>query len=134
LKRGISRPGLDLAQSEEAAMHVQIKAFKSIAAQVCRRRRFPFPEFMDDRGLETILIEAQDKNLSATEIAALVLWECCCTDGKFNNFIVGFLSVVQYLNEQEQDIGLQPYKDLASMMKVSTTKEAIDKWMETHFP
>ena len=99
-----------------------------------RSRGFRFQEFMDERGLEEILTEANDGSLSASEIAAAVLWQCCCTNGKFNNFMVGFLSVIQYLNEQEKDIGTQPFHDLASMMKAGTTKDAIEKWMATHFP
>src|SRR5438874_455290 len=120
--------------SREDDVHPQVKAFKSVAAQVCRSRGFRFQEFMDERGLEEILTEANDGSLSASEIAAAVLWQCCCTNGKFNNFMVGFLSVIQYLNEQEKDIGTQPFHDLASMMKAGTTKDAIEKWMATHFP
>jgi hypothetical protein len=115
-------------------MNPQIKAFKSIAAQACRQRGIRFSEFMDDWGLEEILTEASEQNHSATQIAAAVLWRCCCTDGKFNNFTVGLLSIMEYLNEQEESIGMQPFHDLATMMKAGTTKEAIDKWMETHFP
>jgi hypothetical protein len=115
-------------------MNPQVKAFKSVAVQVCRDRGFRFPEFMDEWGLEEILTEANEQNHSVTQIASLVLWRCCCTDGKFNNFIVGFHSVVQYLNEQREDIGVQAYQDLAAMLKAGTTEEAIAKWMETHFP
>lgn len=112
----------------------QVKALKSVAAQACRNRGFPLPEFMDDWGLEEILTEAEKQNHSATQIAAAVLWRFCCTDGKFNNFQVGLHAVVQYLNEQKSDIGIQPFQDLVGMMKAGTTKEAIDKWLETHFP
>ena len=115
-------------------MHPQVKAFKAVAAQACRLRKFPLQEFMDDWGLEEILTKANEDNHSATQIAAAVLWRCCCTDGKFNNFHVGLLAVMQYLNEQEERIGTQPFQDLAAMMKAGTTKEAIGKWMETHFP
>jgi hypothetical protein len=115
-------------------MNPQVKAFKSVAAQVCRLRSFRLPEFMDEWGLEEILNEANEQNHSATKIAAAVLWRTCCTDGKFNNFIVGFLTVVQYLREQKGDPGTQAFQDLASMMKAGTTEPAIDKWMETHFP
>lgn len=115
-------------------MHPQIRAFKRSATQACRQKEFRVQEFMDAWGLEEILIEANEQNLPATAIAARVLWECCCTDGKFNNFQVGLLAVVQYLNEQERNVGAQPYHDLVAMLKAGTTKEAIDKWMETHFP
>src|SRR5437879_1209983 len=102
--------------SEDLRMNPQVKAFKSVAAEVCRLRGFRFQEFMDDWGLEEILTEANDQNQSATQIAAAVLWRCCCTNGKFNNFQVGLLSVMQYLNEQKQNIGPQPYHDLVAMM------------------
>jgi hypothetical protein len=114
-------------------MNPQVNAIKSIAHQVCRQRGFRFQEFMDEWGLEEILTEADEQNHSATQIAASVLWRCCCTEGKFNNFIVGFYSVVQYLNEQKEEIGVQAYRDLASMLKTGTTEAAIEKWMETHF-
>jgi hypothetical protein len=115
-------------------MQSQVKAFKSVAAQVCSRRGFRLTEFMDEWGLEEILIEANDQGHSATQIAAAVLWRCCCTDGRFNNFIVGFLSVVQYLKEQKGDPGTQAFRDLASLLKAGATENAIEKWMETHFP
>jgi len=98
-------------------MNLQVKVFKSIAAQACRSQSFPFSGFMDDRGLQDLLIEANDKNLSATEIAGLVLWECCCTDGKFNNFQAGFLAVLLYLKDQKNAIGTQPFLDLGAMIR-----------------
>jgi hypothetical protein len=120
--------------SEENEMHPQVNAFKCIAAQVSRLRGFRITEFMEDWGLEEILTEANENDHTATQIAAAVLWRFCCTDGKFNNFQVGLLAVVQYLKEQEEDIGTQPFHDLVAMMKAGTTKAAIEKWMETHFP
>lgn len=115
-------------------MHPQVKAFKSVAVQVCHDMHVSIHEFMDEWGLEEILTEANEQSHSATQIAAMVLWRCCCTDGKRNNVTVGFRAVMQYLKEQEGDIGTQPFLDLGAMMKAGTTKEAIDKWMETHFP
>jgi hypothetical protein len=112
----------------------QVKAFKSIAAQACRNRGFPLHEFMDQWGLEEILNEANEKNHSDKQIAAAVLWRCCCTDGKFNNFQVGLLAVLQYLKEQKGDIGIQPFQDLVAIMKAGATKEAIDKWLQTQYP
>ena len=119
---------------EEIGMNPNVRTFKSVATQVCSRNRFPLQEFLDEWGLEEILTEANEQNSTATQIAASVLWTCCCTDGKFNKFQVGFLSVLQYLKEREKDIGMQPYHDLAEMMKAGTTNAAIEKWMETHFP
>ncbi len=114
-------------------MNPQVKTLKSIAAQVCRLRGFRLQEFMDDWGLEEILTEANEQNHAATQIAAAVLWRCCCTDGKFNNFQVGLLAVAQYLNEQKENIGTQPFRDLVALMNAGTTKEVIGKWMDTHF-
>jgi hypothetical protein len=123
---------MDFSGDDE--MQPQAKAFKRVAAQGCRDRGFPLAKFMDEWNLEEILMQANEHDHSATQIAAAVLWRCCCTDGRFNNFHVGFLSVAQHLREQKGDIGTQPFQDLASIMKAGTTEAAIETWMETHFP
>ena len=58
------------------------------------------------------------------------------TDGKFNNFTVGFLSVA--LNDVDADPGNHRgfgQENQASPVEgPGATEAAIEKWMETHFP
>src|ERR1700730_11624437 len=99
-------------------MRPQVKAFRDTAAQVCRLRGFPFPKFMQDHGLEDILNDAEAANSPARDIAVRVLAECCVTNGRFNNFAVGVLTVMTYLNQQYGSLGAgeqQAFKDLGDI-------------------
>jgi hypothetical protein len=69
------------------------------AVFACKSQRFPFPRFMGERGLEQILIDAEQGSWSATVLATQVLVGCCVTDGRFNNFQVGLLAVMRFLSE-----------------------------------
>jgi hypothetical protein len=114
-------------------MHPPAKAFKAVASQVCRRRGFPLSKLMQEGGLEDVLIDATANQLSATAIAGSVLWNCCCTEGKWNNSAVAMLVVMQYLNDHVKNPGSQAYADLASILKAGTNQEGIAKWLESHF-
>src|SRR5437763_553371 len=101
-------------------MKPQVKAFRDAASQVCHQRRFSFREFMEDWGLEEILDEAEANTWSAKEIAGEVLARCCVTGGKFNNFYVGLLSVITFLNDQFGPLGQgapQAFQDLVDILK-----------------
>ena len=83
------------------------------------------------------MIEADAADSSVQEIATRVLVECCVEEGRFNNFQVGFLAVIAYLNERLGRLQMgeqQAFKDLVSILNTSPTHEAIDRWMQTHFP
>jgi hypothetical protein len=117
-------------------MRSPAKMFKDVAAQTCHDRRFSFSKFMQEYGLEDVLEEAASQGWSAKEVAGQVLFRCCVTDGRFNNFQVGFLSVMVFLNEACGSLGTgweQAFKDLASILKSSGTPEAIAGWLNTHY-
>jgi hypothetical protein len=118
-------------------MRPQVWAFKREAIAACNLKNFSFTDFMDEWGLEAILTDAEANNTAATQIATRVLAECCITNGKFNNFQVGMLTVLQYLNatfgalEHGQE---QAMSDLLSILKNGGPAAAIQKWMDTHYP
>jgi hypothetical protein len=92
---------------------------------------------MEDHGLEEVLDEAESKSWSAKEIAGQVLFRCCVTGGKFNQFYVGLLAVVTYLHEQLGSLGQgeqQAFQDLANILNNQGTLQAIMGWMNTHYP
>ncbi len=118
-------------------MRSQVKAFKAAAIHACHLKSFPFKEFMEDWGLEDILTEADQNDTPAVELAARVLAECCVTNGKFNNFQVGLLAVLKFLNDtfgplkQGQQQSLQ---DLLSILNSGGSYDAVLGWMTTHYP
>jgi hypothetical protein len=118
-------------------MKPQVKALRNAASQVCLVRQFPFREFMEDRGLEDVLEAAEAGNWSAKSIAAQVLLRCCVTGGKFNNFYVGLLTVVTFLNDRLGPLGQgeqQAFQDLADILAKQATPETVGKWLDTHYP
>jgi hypothetical protein len=118
-------------------MRSQVTALKTAAIHACRLKSFSFTEFMEDWGLEEILTDAEQDNLSATEMAARVLADCCVENGKFNNFQVGLLTVLKLLNdtfgplEQGQQQSIQ---DLLGILNSGGSYETIMGWMNTHYP
>jgi hypothetical protein len=118
-------------------MNPNAEAFKRAAIHACKLKRFPFPKFMGDWGLEAILLDADANAYTAKQIAAHVLAECCVTDGKFNNFEVGFLAVIKFLSDRFGDphIGQQQaFRDLLSILNGGGSFQAIMGWMDTHYP
>jgi len=118
-------------------MRPQVKAFRDTAAQVCRLRGFPLQKFLEDYGLEEILNQADAANSPPEAIVERVLAESCVTNGKFNNFAVGFLTVMTYLNQQRGSLGAgeqQAFTDLGNILKKSPTQQAIHGWIQTHYP
>jgi len=100
-------------------------------------RRFSFRDFMESWGLEEVLDEAEANNWSAREIAGQVLARCCVTNGTFNNFHVGLLSVLTFLNDQFGPLGQgaqQAFRDLVSILNNPGTPQAIRGWLNTHYP
>jgi hypothetical protein len=74
---------------------------------------------MENWGLEEILNEAEAHNWPAREIAGRVLARCCVTEGKFNNFQVGLLAVMTFLNDQFGSLGTgaqQAFQDLVQIL------------------
>jgi hypothetical protein len=117
-------------------MRPQVRSFRNAAVQVCHSRRFSFPAFMEDRGLEEVLNEAEANNWPAKEIASQVLFRCCVESGKFNNFYVGLLSVMTFLNDSFGSLGQggeQAFHDLANILNTQGTLQAISEWMDTHY-
>ena len=117
-------------------MRQQVAAFRNAAVQMCHTRKFPFADFMDEHGLEDILEKADDEDWSSTEIASQVLFQCCVTDGKFNNFQVGLLTVMTFLNVHVKRLGdgeQQAFQDLVSILRIGGTLEAIRGWMKSHY-
>jgi hypothetical protein len=118
-------------------MRPQVRAFRNAAAQVCQTRRFPFRQFMEDHGLEDILNESEANDWPAKEIAGQVLVRCCVTNGKFNNFYVGLLAVMAFLNDQFGSLGQgtqAAFQDLASILNKQGTPQAVMGWLNTHYP
>ena len=92
---------------------------------------------MEDWGLEAILDDAEANNWSAKEIAGQVLARCCVSNGTFNNFQVGLLSVMTYLNDQFGPLGQgaqQAFQDLVNVLNNPGTLQAILAWLNTHYP
>ena len=114
-------------------MNPAAQRFKSILLQCCKDRKQKARDLFDDFHVDEALDEADQGNLDAKALAALILWKCCCTNGKFNNAAIVFLAVVKLLRDLSGDIGEQPFLDLGAMLKQGTTEQAIQKWIETHF-
>jgi hypothetical protein len=118
-------------------MKPQVKAFRDAAVQACGRRNFPFRKFLNDYGLEGILLEADAAGSSPREIATRVLLECCVEQGTFDGFQVGFLAVMTYLNEQLGRLGQgeqQAFLDLANILNTTPTQQAVGAWMRAQYP
>jgi hypothetical protein len=107
--------------------------FKSILLQYCTNWKRKARTLFDDFHVDEALDEAEQRNLEPKALAGLVLWKCCCANGKFNNASIVFLAVVKFLTDHHGDIGEQPFLDLGAMLKEGTTEEAIQKWVETHY-
>ncbi len=107
--------------------------FRDIAAQACRTRKHSFTDFMINRGLEGVLEQANNSQWPATEIAVQVLLQCCVENGQFNNFQVGVLAVMMFLNDR---LGQQPQAiiDLGSILKSGPTEVALRGWATSHYP
>lgn len=118
-------------------MRPQVARLKAAAIQACRLKGFSFTEFMDDWGLEDILLDADAQDTPVKELAARVLAECCVTNGRFNNFQVGLLAVVKFLNDTFGPLGQsqqQSLLDLLSILNSGGSYQAILGWMNTHYP
>lgn len=118
-------------------MKAQVAALKAAAIHACRLKGFSFTEFMEDWGLEDILLDADANDTPAKELAARVLAECCVTNGRFNNFQVGLLAVVKFLNDTFGPLGQgqqQSLQDLLSILNGGGSYQAILGWMNTHYP
>jgi hypothetical protein len=118
-------------------MRPQVRAFRNTAVQVCQLRGFSFSEFMDDWGLEEILDDADNGDWPAQEIAAQALTRCCLTNGTFNNFQVGLLTVITFLRDQLPPLGQgeqQAFADLVAILKTAGNLQSIRAWMSSHFP
>lgn len=117
-------------------MKPHVRAFRNIASQVCKGK-MSFQVLLTDFGLEDVLADAEEGSWSAKEIACQVLARCCITDGKFNNCMVAFLAVIQYLNEQCGPLGQQAHQafaDLAAVLDNPGTEAAIRRWFDSHYP
>jgi len=110
-----------------------VRLFKSILLQTCKAWDQKIQSVFDDFHVDDVLDEADRNDLDGKALAALVLWKCCCTQGKFNNASIIFLGVVKLLKDLYGEIGEQPFLDLGAMLKRGTTVEAIQKWIETHY-
>ncbi|MBY0526920.1 MAG: hypothetical protein K2R98_26235 [Gemmataceae bacterium] len=113
-------------------MRREVRALRDAAVQAAQFQRVPFRDFLQ-AGLEGVLQDADSNHWSPQEMAAQLLATCCLTDGKFNNFQVGFLAVMTFLNEQLHSPGDQAYRDLAQILKTTGNINAIRRWMESQF-
>ncbi len=113
-------------------MRDEVRALREVAAQAAHRQGVPFREFLD-RGLEEILEQAEQNGWAVKEMAAQLLFRCCLTDGRFNNFQVGFLAIMTFLNEQLDPPGEQAYRDLAQILRTSPNIDIIRRWMDSNF-
>src|ERR1700736_4563496 len=112
-------------------MNPVAEALKRAAIHVCGLRKFHLAKFMGEWGLEALLLDADQQNYSAKELAARVLAECCVTDGKFNNFQVGLLTVFKFLNDQfgESSLGqVQQFRDLLGVLNGGGSYSQIMAW------
>ena len=117
-------------------MNALARAFKRVASQVARRNQFPFGEFLDEHGLQGLLADATASNYDLVELTSQALWQLCVSDGRFNNFMVGLQTVLQFLNEQRGDAGLdrtQAFRDLVTILRQGGPLPAIRVWVTTHY-
>lgn len=113
-----------------------VRAFKNAAIAACKLKGVSFTRFMDEYGLEAILIDADREGYSAKELVAHVLAECGVADGKVNKFEVGLLAVIKYLSERfEQPTidNVQMFRDLVAILNGGGSIQAITEWVNTHY-
>jgi len=101
--------------------------------QFCRDWKVSSKKIVTDFHVDEVLEEAEKNDLGDMELAAAILWNCCCTEGRFNNSSLVFLAVVKFLMDRQGDVGTQPFLDLGAMLKAGTTAEAVRKWLATHY-
>ena len=117
-------------------MNALARTFKRIAFQVARRNRFPVGDFLDEHGLQGLLADATESNYDLVELTSQALWQFCVSEGRFNNFMVGLQTVLQFLNEQRGDAGLdqtQQFRDLVAILQQGGPLAAIRAWVTTHY-
>jgi hypothetical protein len=111
-------------------MRPQVRRLKSDAIEACNLRKFPFTKFME-RGLENILIWGEETNASTKDLAVRLLVDCCVTNGKFNNFQVGLLTLFKYLGASQNEI--QVMKDLLAILDSGGQETQIRRWLDSNF-
>ena len=92
---------------------------------------------MSDHGLEAILLDADQEDWSDKTIAANVLAECCVENGRYNNFGVGVLAVINYLSARYGKPTIdqqQSFRDLHSILNSGGSVDSIMRWMNTQYP
>jgi len=110
---------------------------RGAASQACQNNGRLYRDFMN-RGLNDILNEAAAGNWTPQQIAVQVLVRCCLNDdGVWNNFGVGVISTLNYLNSQFGNLGQGAqvaFQGLRDILESGEGEPAIRGWVETHYP
>jgi len=91
---------------------------------------------MSDQGVQEILEEADSDDWPAARIAATVLAECCVESGRFNNFHVCLVMVLEYLSDlfpRTGGINTQAVVDLVAILNAGGTQQAIESWVVSNY-
>lgn len=118
-------------------MRPQVQRFRNAAVQVCRARGFPFQRLLTDFHFEDILEEADLQDWPTQELAVQTLLRSCLTNGVWNNFQVGLLTVMTALRDRFGPLGQgeqQAYADLVTILRAQPAEAAVRAWMATHYP
>ena len=108
-------------------------SFKRIAAQVADREGVRMATFIGERGLNDFLID-HSGNTDVADFAARALLAFCVEDGRFNGFIVGLKTVLQFLGQQPRGALLgagmkQSLGDLHQIRGSQPTLDSINQWV-----
>jgi hypothetical protein len=112
-------------------------SFKQIAAQVADRDGVRMATFIGERGLNDFLID-HSGNTDVADFAAHALLAFCVEDGRFNGFIVGLKTVLQFLGEHLQAPALgtgmkRSLGDLHQVLGSQPTLDSIKQWINSHY-
>jgi len=100
-----------------------LKAFKAIAAQVAHRHGFSFGLFLGEHGLRDFLLDEVSANDRPADIAAKALRYFCVEEGRFNGFLVGLETAIQFLNEQM----IRPANESQRVIAFQDLKKILDR-------
>lgn len=119
-------------------MEDHVRHFKAIAAQVADRHGFSFGACLTDHGLRDFLIEVAAGGDSPADMAAKALVWFCVEEGRFNGFLVGLETVLQFLAEQlggpqNSTERVAAFKDLRSILESRPDFAAVRQWVAAHY-
>jgi hypothetical protein len=122
---------------EVRAVNRYVVSFKRIAAQVAHREGVGMGTFIGDRGLNDFLID-QSENADVVDIAGKALLAFCVEDGRFNGFIAGLKTVLQFLSEHMEAPAAgaslnRCLVDLHQVLASGPTESSIKTWITSYY-